>query len=83
MFIINTRIKRSANLIIKNYKFSSESISKLKKSALDTEKLFKNLKTQKIFLKLSIIAGNSKKLNPKVTTPKIEKIIKTGKNQVL
>ena len=30
MFIINTRIKRSANLIIKNYKFSSESISKLK-----------------------------------------------------
>ena len=80
MFIINTRIKRSANLINKNYKFSSESISKLKKSALDTEKLFKNLKTQKNLLEA---INNSwklkKKLNPKVTTPKIEKIIKTGK----
>lgn len=80
MFIVNTHINRSANLIIKNYKFNNESILKLKKSALETDKLFKNLKTQKC---LQEAINNSwqlkKKLNPKVTTPKIDKIIKMGK----
>ena len=79
MFIVNTHIKRSANLIIKNYKFSNKSILKLRKSASETDKLFKNLKTDE-YLREAI--NNSwqlkKKLNPKVTTPKIDKIIKKG-----
>jgi len=79
IFIVNTCIKRSANSVIKNYKFTKESIYKLMQSASETEKLYKNLNNQK-YLQEAI--NNSwklkKKLNPKVTTHKIDRIIKSG-----
>tara|TARA_B100001057_G_C22853743_1_gene951971 strand:- start:165 stop:1118 length:954 start_codon:yes stop_codon:yes gene_type:complete len=80
IFIVNTHIKRSANTIIKNYKFNLAMREKLKKSAYDTDQLYKNLRRKEIYLPKAI--NNSwilkKKLNSKVTTVKIEKIIKLG-----
>lgn len=80
MFIVNTHIKRSANSIIKNYKFSDESILRLKKFALETDELFKNLKTEKyLYEAINNSWQLKKKLNPKVTSLKINKIIAAGK----
>ena len=81
MFIVNTHIKRSANSIIKDYKISNKIILKLKKSAFETNKLFNNLKAEK-YLHEAINNGwqLKKKLNPKVTSPKIDKIMKTGRD---
>jgi D-glycero-alpha-D-manno-heptose-7-phosphate kinase len=78
IFIVDTHIKRSANSIIKNYKFDHNIKTKLQKSAFNTDLLYLNLmKTEKHLIEA---INNSwllkKKLNPKVSTKKIEEIIK-------
>ena len=81
MFIVNTHIIRSANSIIKNYNFSNESLLKLKNSALETDLLFKNFKNEKyLYRAINNSWELKKKLNSKVTTPKIDSIIKAGQN---